>query len=563
MINLNGTGIYNYGTMIIRGCTISSSGGTGIYSNGVHIEIYETLIGENSLRGMTPYNSSSNSRVQNCHILDNGSYGIEGYRFEVMNTTFTNNGDYAVRGGLYTIEESLFTESMMGIYGSNITVFNNVFEGQFYTSWFDTRFSGVCINGDVQISHNVFSGYQTGICVRTSTEVSISIQNNLITENYRGIYFENVDAQNLICSDNNIYGNLYWNVYNDTNQRIAIADSFWGNNDENVIKSKIFDYFRDSSKGPVSYTGFKSALVDGATSSKRIAVIPYNRQAVGFVDEVTIEWTAHDPDGLLESYDLYFGDTEPPEIYTEDAVSPVIVPVDHIKTYYSNVKGFNSQIALKTESNVLELYTGLTRVFGESSNDYGYSVVETSDGGLVMAGYTSFFGNGWQVYLLKTDSMGNLLWEKNFGGSSDDYGRSVVEASDGGLVVTGSKYYDQVYLLKTDSTGNLLWEKNFGGSEDEEGYSVVETTDSGLVVTGYTYSFGNGYQVYLLKTDSGGNLLWEKNFGGSSEDNGYSIVETASGGLVVVGRTSSYENSYQVYMIWTDSEGNGISEPGW
>lgn len=60
-----------------------------------------------------------------------------------------------------------------------------------------------------------------------------------------------------------------------------------------------------------------------------------------------------------------------------------------------------------------------------------------------------------------------------------------------------------------------------------------------------------------------GNLLWEKNFGGTDYDSGRSVVETAGGALVVVGRTSYYENGYQVYMIWTDSKGNGISEPGW
>jgi len=702
--------------MIIRGCTISSSGGTGVYSDGVHIEIYETLIGENSSRGVYLSNSSSNSRVQNCHILDNGSYGIEGYRFEVMNTTFTNNGDYAVRGGLYTIEESLFTESMMGIYGSNITVFNNVFEGQFYTSWFDTRFSGICINGDVQISHNVFSGYQTGICVRASTEVSISIQNNLITENYRGIYFENVDAQNLICSDNNIYGNLYWNVYNDTNQRVAITDSFWGTDNENVIKNKIFDYYEDPNKGPVSFTGFKSSLVDGATSSKRIAVIPYNRQAVGFVDEVIVEWTAYDPNGLIEEYDLHFNRTQLPEILVEDAISPVTIPVEYGNAYYIRIDGFDCKRELKTDLNTSEVYTGLTVSYGDSTDDRGYSVVETSngclvvtgrkyvsggghqvyllkidsngtivwernfggylgdcgysvdetsDGGLVVVGYTDSSGNDKQVYLLKTDSNGNFLWEKNFGGSSYDYGSGVIETSDGGLAVAGytgsfgndkqvyllktdldgnllwqktfgssstfygynivetkdgglvvaASKYSQIYLLKTDSNGNLLWEeilggsifgeidrnvvettdgglvvtgyavssentqqvylvktdsdgtvlweKNFGGTNCEYGYSVVETSDSGLVVTGYTESFGNDRQVYLLKTDSNGDFLWEKNFGGYYEDYGCSVVDTSYGGLVVVGYTGSFAQFNRVYMIWTDSEGNGISEPGW
>lgn len=205
--------------------------------------------------------------------------------------------------------------------------------------------------------------------------------------------------------------------------------------------------------------------------------------------------------------------------------------------------------------------------FGGTDSDYGYSVVETADGGFVVVGITSSFGSRVQMYLLKTDSNGNLLWEKNFGGTSDDYGYSVVETEDSGLVVTGETYslgnYSQLYLLKTDSNGNLLWEENFGGSESDRGSSVVSTTDGGLVVTGYTDSFGSRVQVYLLKTDSDGNLLWERDFGGPEGDYGTSIVEKADGRLVVTGRSFSFYHVNQVYMIWTDSEGNGISEPGW
>ena len=224
----------------------------------------------------------------------------------------------------------------------------------------------------------------------------------------------------------------------------------------------------------------------------------------------------------------------------------------------------NQVYLLKTDSDGNLLWE---KNFGGTDSDYGYSVVETADGGFVVVGITSSFGSRVQMYLLKTDSNGNLLWEKNFGGTSDDYGYSVVETEDSGLVVTGETYslgnYSQLYLLKTDSNGNLLWEENFGGSESDRGSSVVSTTDGGLVVTGYTDSFGSRVQVYLLKTDSDGNLLWERDFGGPEGDYGTSIVEKADGRLVVTGRSFSFYHVNQVYMIWTDSEGNGISEPGW
>jgi len=665
----NTTGIGNYGTMIIRGCTISSNGGTGIVSDGVHIEIYESLIGENSSRGMILHNSSSNSRVQNCHILDNGAYGVYGERFEVIDSSFARNANHAVRGSNCLIEGCIFRESGYGIRGSSISVVDNTFEGEFSSSLY-YYYSGIYIDGQVMISHNVFSGYSTGIWLATSSQVTI--QDNLVTGNYRGIYFESIDGQNLTCSNNNIYGNRDWNVYNNTTQRVAISDSCWGTDDESIIRNKIFDYFKDSTKGPVSYTGFRSTLVDEATSSKRIAVLPCGTQVVGFIDQVTVQWTTYDPDGLLESFDLYFGDTETPEIHSNGAISPVTVPVDHGKTYFLNVLGLNSQGSVEVESKTSQVITGLTKIFGDSFADIdvydsGYSIVETPDEGLIVAGYTvanitsyqvyllktdlegnllweknlgeynddrgqyvlktvndglvvtgytNSFGNGYQVYLLKTDSDGNLLWEKDFGGSDYESGYSVVETSDGGQVVTGytnsvsngpnlyllktdsngnllwekdfggagnefgksiiatsdfglvivgmttsvNNIEEQLYLLKTNSNGGLLWEKNFGGSSNDYGYSVVETSDGGLVVTGYTYSFGDDSQVYLLKTDPNGNLLWEKNFGGTSDDQGYGVIETSDGGLVVTGRTNSFGSNDQVYLLKTDSDGDLLWE---
>jgi len=234
-------------------------------------------------------------------------------------------------------------------------------------------------------------------------------------------------------------------------------------------------------------------------------------------------------------------------------------------TGYTDSFGNSGQVyLLKTDSSGNLLWE---KNFGGTDSDDGYSVVETSDGGLVVTGHTLSFGNSWQVYLLKTNSTGDLLWEKFFGGSSDEIGQCVIETLDGGLVVTGSTSSfgnrQRVYLVKTDSNGNLLWEKNFGGTRDDLGYSVVETSDGGLVVTGGTSSFGNGYQVYLLKTDSTGNLLWERNFGNTNNDYGYSVLEKADVELVVAGRMSSYDYINKVYMIWTDSEGNGFSGPDW
>jgi hypothetical protein len=137
-------------------------------------------------------------------------------------------------------------------------------------------------------------------------------------------------------------------------------------------------------------------------------------------------------------------------------------------------------------------------------------------------------------------------WSKTFGGTSDDYGLSVQETSDGGYVITGyTQSYGagahDVWLIKTDSAGTRLWDKTFGGTNYDYGYSVQETSDGGYVIAGYTNSYGSGtLDVWLIKADSAGTKLWDKTFGGTSDDYGYSVQETSDGGYVIAGRTCSY-----------------------
>jgi hypothetical protein len=204
------------------------------------------------------------------------------------------------------------------------------------------------------------------------------------------------------------------------------------------------------------------------------------------------------------------------------------------------------------------------RTFGGSDFDYGSSVAQTSDGGYIIAGGTSSFGSGGDdVYLIKTDSKGNLIWQKTFGGSDWDFGSSVAQTSDGGYIIAGETRsfgsgYSDVYLIKTDSKGNLIWQKTFGGSDDDYGYSVAQTSDGGYIIAGGTNSFGSGDRdVYLIKTDSKGNKTWEQIFGGSYNDDGFSVAQTNDGGYVIVGETCSFGTGYSnVYLIKTDSKGN-------
>jgi len=202
------------------------------------------------------------------------------------------------------------------------------------------------------------------------------------------------------------------------------------------------------------------------------------------------------------------------------------------------------------------------KTFGGSDYDWAYSVQQTSDGGYIVAGYTLSFGAGYDdVFLLKTDASGNLQWAKTFGGSDYDWAYSVQQTSDGGYIVAGYTLSfgagGDVFLLKTDASGNLQWAKTFGGSSYDYAWSVQQTSDGGYIVAGYTGSFGaGGPDVFLLKTDASGNLQWAKTFGGSDYDWAFSVQQTSDGGYIVAGYTYSFGAGGNVFLLKTDANGN-------
>ncbi|MFA5032804.1 MAG: T9SS type A sorting domain-containing protein [bacterium] len=207
-----------------------------------------------------------------------------------------------------------------------------------------------------------------------------------------------------------------------------------------------------------------------------------------------------------------------------------------------------------------------TKTYGGTGYDVARSVQQTKDSGFIVVGYTNSFGAGnYDIYLIKTNSSGDTLWTRTFGGTNDDKGYSVRQTKDSGFIIAGTTYSfgadsGDVYLIRTNSLGDTLWTKTFGGTDKDYGYLVQQTQDSGFIIAGTTYSFGAGSaDVYLIKINFSGDTLWTKTFGGTNWDYGYSVQQTFDGGFIIVGGTGSFGVSDgAVYLIKTDSLGDTL-----
>jgi predicted secreted protein len=205
-----------------------------------------------------------------------------------------------------------------------------------------------------------------------------------------------------------------------------------------------------------------------------------------------------------------------------------------------------------------------SKTYGGAGQDQAFQVVQTKDGGYAIVGNTNSSGaGGLEFWLVKTNSFGEMEWNKTFGGNGTDFGYCVIQANDGGFAMVGYTNSFSVggndgWFVKTDSAGTMQWNKTFGGTAGEQLFTVAQTTDGGYVITGLTSSFGaGGFDAWLIKTDSTGTTQWSKTYGGNGTEYGLHLSQTIEGGYIISGRTTSFgAGGIDAWLIKTDATGN-------
>ena len=200
--------------------------------------------------------------------------------------------------------------------------------------------------------------------------------------------------------------------------------------------------------------------------------------------------------------------------------------------------------------------------FGTSGNDYGTSVQETSEGDFIVAGKS---GRIPSVFVIKTNSSGEKIWENLYGTGPGDRAQYIIERQDLGFLIVGKENAnnvdDNLCLINIDTDGAEVWHSLYGGGGADGGNHISEVSGGGYIIAGATKSYGNGNwdDLWLVKTSTGGSMEWQKTFGGSYTETGNYTHEKDEGGYMVTGSTESIgQGFYDIWVVSTDYTGNEI-----
>ncbi len=202
------------------------------------------------------------------------------------------------------------------------------------------------------------------------------------------------------------------------------------------------------------------------------------------------------------------------------------------------------------------------QTYGTSGDNEIYAIIQNGDGGYFLGGFTSQKGAGLEdFWLIETDSSGNIIWDQTYGGTGYDITGSFVQTNDGGFALFGysnssGNGSEDFMMVKTDSSGTMQWTKTYGGADIEEAFSGIQTADGEYIMTGVKATINGTGTGFLLKTNADGELLWNKTYANSGESVLYTIVQANDGGYAMAGYTSSSSEYLDFWLLKTDENGN-------
>lgn len=207
------------------------------------------------------------------------------------------------------------------------------------------------------------------------------------------------------------------------------------------------------------------------------------------------------------------------------------------------------------------------KTYGGAATDELANILATKDGNFILIGYTESSGNGMKdIHIIKIDENGNVFWEKTVGGSADDTPITVIETAANEFCIAGTtESYGagsrDIYLVWIDQNGNTIREKYYGGSDIDGSTELLEIENNDLMLFGYTANFGaTSRDFYMLKLSANGDSLWSQRYGGSGYEESQDIVRTPTGGYLLHGHSSSTDPIHDMFTVKVEEDGSVIWE---
>ncbi|MCD4682883.1 MAG: T9SS type A sorting domain-containing protein [Bacteroidales bacterium] len=287
----------------------------------------------------------------------------------------------------------------------------------------------------------------------------------------------------------------------------------------------------------------------------------YTKTDAEGISDIWVLWVSEEGDSL---HSVHHGGL------TTDQAFKIIPNIDqgYTITSSSSVYMMGDQVYLLKLD--LSLDTIWTKMYGYDKQDYGHDIIQTSSGDYIVAGrtYSTVYPESGQAWVIKTDSNGDSLWTKKYGGNDEDIFYAVVETEDGYMFAGQTRSFNAVIIdvlvVHTDYDGNVIWSKIYGGNNADYAYGIFRTEDDDYVITGYSKSFNENNDVYVLKIDGDGEVLFQGNFGVAEDaERMYGSYLTSDGGLIATGILDYYwQLQDDMFVLKLGPDENGFEEMG-